>query len=139
MEFSLLEKFSKELKYQRTLDELSFTVYFVLLIMHKININIDNGIDCREIFDNAIQFKYGGPLEEYSEKSINAIMVNDIRHNYSNYDQMLKSVYRVHRCDNDYIQYKNSVLDKISIAYPFLKDECIKQKHKNDMVKICKR
>ena len=32
MEFSLLEKFSKELKYQRTLDELSFTVYFVLLI-----------------------------------------------------------------------------------------------------------
>ena len=32
MEFSLLEKFSKELKYQKTLDELSFTVYFVLLI-----------------------------------------------------------------------------------------------------------
>lgn len=103
-----------------------------------INSTVIEDRNCREIFDNAIQFGYGKPLDEYSEKSINAIMVNDIRHNCSNYDQVLKVIYRIHRSDNDYIQYKNSVLDKISNVYPFLKDECDKQKRKLDMVKVCK-
>ena len=93
--------------------------------------------DYREIFDNAVKFGYGDPLEEYSEKSINAIMVNDIRHNCSNYDQVLKRIYKIRRSDNDYAQYKNSVLEKIANAYPGLKDECIKQKRKFDMVNIC--
>lgn len=95
--------------------------------------------DYREIFDNAIQFAYGVPLGEYYEKSIDAIMVNDIRHNCSNYDQILKQVYRINRSDNDYVQYKNSVLEKIANVYPSLKDECNKQKRKCDMVKICKQ
>ena len=94
--------------------------------------------NCREIFDNAVQFGYGQPLVEYSEKSINAIMVNDIRHNCSNYDEILKCIYKIRRSDNDYAQYKNSVLEKISSTYPFLKNECDKQKRKFDMVKICK-
>ena len=96
---------------------------------------IDN-MDYREIFDNTVQFVYGKPLEEYSEKSINAIMVNEIRHNYSNYESMLKKVYKLNRTNHDYIQYKNSVLDKISIMYPFLKSECDRQKYKLNMVKI---
>lgn len=94
--------------------------------------------DYREIFDNAVQFGYGEPLEEYSEKSINAIMVNDIRHNCSNYDQVLKRIYKIRRSDNDYAQYKNSVLEKIANTYPGLRDECLKQKRKFDMVVICK-
>lgn len=99
------------------------------------SINIED-VNYRKIFDNAIQFAYGKPLEEYSEKSIEAIMVNDIRHNYSNYDDNLKKVYRIKRTDNDYIQYKNSVLEKISNIYPSLKNECDKQKRKCDMIKI---
>ena len=73
---------------------------------------------------------------EYYENDINAIMVNNIRHNYSNYDQVIKQVYKVNRSDNDYEQYKNSVLDKIANTYPFLKDECARQKRKFDMVKV---
>lgn len=92
--------------------------------------------DYREIFDNAVQFEYGKTLDEYSEKGINAIMVNNIRHNCSNYDKMLKPMHRIHRSENDYIQYKNSVLEKIANVYPFLKDECNRQKRKLDMVSI---
>ena len=107
------------------------------LQLHNIinSINIEDA-NYREIFDNAIQFAYGKPLEEYNEKSIEAIMVNDIRHNYSNYDDNLKRVYRIKRTDNDYEQYKNSVLEKISDTYPLLKNECDKQKRKCNMVKI---
>lgn len=95
--------------------------------------------DYREIFDNAIEFRYDKPLYEYRENIIDSIIVNEIRHNCSNYDQILKQIHRIDRSGNynDYIQYKNSVLDKISKVYPFLKDECIKQKSKLDMVKIC--
>ena len=103
-------------------------------IVNSINI-LDS--DCREIFDNAVNFEYGEPLSEYSEKAINAIMVNDIRHNYSNYEQNLKEVDRIHRSNKDYIQYKNAVLDKISNAYPGLKNECERQKRKCNMVKLC--
>ena len=92
--------------------------------------------DYREVFDNAIQFEYGEPLDEYLEKNINAIMVNNIRHNCSNYDQMLKPMHKIRRSDNDYIQYKNSVLDKIATVYPSLEEACNKQKRKFDMVDI---
>ena len=113
-----------------------YTVDKTLQLHNIINsINIEN-VNYREIFDNAVQFAYGRPLEEYYEKNIEAIMVNDIRHNYSNYDDNLKRVYRIKRTDNDYEQYKNSVLEKISNTYPLLKDECNKQKRKCNMVKI---
>ena len=105
-------------------------------LYNAINSVIIDNRDCREIFDNAVQFGYGKSLNEYSEKSINAIMVNEIRHNESNYDEILKQVYRIHRSDNDYFQYKNSVLEKISSVYPFLKIECDKQKRLVNMVNI---
>ena len=96
-------------------------------------------VDCRKLFEDAVKYEYNKPLDEYTENNINAIMVNNIRHNYSNYDQILKQVHRVHRTDNDYEQYKNSVLEKIAAAYPFLKNECQRQKRIFDMVKIVKR
>lgn len=108
-----------------------------IIEFHKvINSVIIENKDCREIFDSAIRFEYGKSLDEYSEKSINAIMVNNIRHNCSNYDELLKPMHRIHRSDNDYIQYKNSVLERIANNYSFLKDECNKQKRKLDMVSI---
>lgn len=120
-------------KVQKEIRELNKTINFYNIIN---STNIENK-DCRKIFDNSVQYAYGEVLDEYSEKSINAIMVNDIRHNCSNYDQNLKQIYRIHRSDSDYIQYKNSILNKISNAYPFLIDECNKQKRRCDMVKIC--
>mgnify|MGYP003321335147 CR=1 FL=1 len=63
-------------------------------------------------------------------------MVNNIRHNYSNYDETTRLVNRINRSDNDYNQYKNCVLNKIADAYPFLKKECERQKRRFDMVKI---
>ncbi len=96
-------------------------------------------VDCRKIFEDAVRYEYNNPLYEYTENNIDAIMVNNIRHNYSNYDQVLKQIHRINRCDNDYEQYKNSVLEKIAIAYPFLKNECLRQKRIFDMVKIVKR
>lgn len=92
--------------------------------------------DYREIFDDAVQFKYGECLNEYYENDINAIMVNNIRHNCSNYDQLFKQMHMIHRSNMDYHQYKNCTLEKISNAYPFLKDECKRQKCKFNMVEI---
>ena len=96
-------------------------------------------VDYRKIFEDAVKYEYNKPLDEYTENNINAIMVNNIRHNYSNYDQIIKQVHRIHRTNNDYEQYKNSVLEKIATAYPFLKNECQRQKRIFDMVKIVKR
>lgn len=93
-------------------------------------------LDYREIFDDAVRYMYSEPINEYSERDINAIMVNSIRHNYSNYDQVLRGPYGINRSEYDYAQYKNCVLNKIAHVYPSLKDECDRQKRKCDMVKI---
>jgi hypothetical protein len=93
--------------------------------------------DYREIFDNAVEFAYNNLTYEYTERDIHAIMVNNIRHNYSNYDEVLRGPYGIRRSECDYMQYKNCVLNKISDIYPPLKDECDRQKRKCDMV-ICK-
>lgn len=99
------------------------------------SIEIENA-DYREIFDNAVKYVYHDPLNEYTENGINAIMVNNIRHNYSNYDQITRLIHRIHRCDYDYEQYKNCVLEKISNAYPLLEHECKRQKYQINMVKV---
>lgn len=95
--------------------------------------------DYRDIFDNAVEFVYGEPICEYFENDIDAIIVNHIRHNYSNYDEILKGSHGINRSEYDYAQYKNCVLNKIADIYPSLKDACDKQKRKCDMVKICKQ
>lgn len=99
---------------------------------------INNDIDYREILDSAIQYSYTEPQDRYSERNLGIIMVNDIRHRYSNYDNILKQVNKVKRTNNDYIQYKNSVLEKIASSYPYLKNECVRQKQKLDMVDYIK-
>lgn len=96
-------------------------------------------VDYREIFDSSIEYVYGDSLAEYTEHSIHSIMVNNIRHNYSNYDDITRLMHRINRSPNDYDQYKNCVLEKISNIYPFLKDECERQKRKFNMVDIVSR
>ena len=90
----------------------------------------------REIFDNAVKFVYNNPVYEYYENDINAIMVNNIRHKYSNYDQILNSGYGIYRSEQDYVQYKNSILEKIGYVYPYLKHECDRQKRECNMVRM---
>lgn len=106
----------------------------LLRIINSININRD--ATYREIFDNAVLFKYGKNVNECDYNNINAIMVNNIRHKYSNYDLLLKRIHKIKNNEDDYFQFKNSVLYKIGQAYPFLKDECFKQRYKLNMVNM---
>lgn len=89
----------------------------------------------RDIFDGAVKFVYTEDKVEYNESQVDKLMVNYIRHSLSNYDNNLKNA-KMHRTIKDYNLYKNSVLDKISYEYPFLSDECNKQKEKVNMVNI---
>lgn len=92
--------------------------------------------DYRDVLDNAIEFRFGKTKESYNENYLRAIMVNEIRHRCSNYNMLVRKVSRIHRSNNDYKQFKNSVLDKISKDYPLLKKDCNVQKIPNNMVKI---
>lgn len=94
--------------------------------------------DAREILDEALRYEYvdGEAPLEFKEKNLKRIMVNSIRHNYSNYDDGLKQVHRLKASETVYFRYKNMVLNQISLQYPYLSDECKRQKHTINMVKI---
>lgn len=101
------------------------------------NTKLDNQRDIRKIFDDALNFEYNGvekPLE-IREQNIQRIMVNTIRHSYSNYDIGLKQIYKL-KSEDMYFRYKNIILEQISNQYPYLKDECNKQKHIINMANI---
>lgn len=102
------------------------------------SVTIDDNIDYRIILDTAIEFKYGksNSKYEYGEKELGAIMVNQVRHCYTNYNSLVNKSGRIYRSNNDYRQFKNSVLDKISRSYPLLKDDCDRQKIPNNMVRV---
>lgn len=105
-------------------------------IIQNIKINTDNNL--RDIFDSAVSFQYSTsdkPIE-YNERNIKRIMVNSIRHDYSNYEDGLKQVHRLKMEEDIYFRYKNIILNCISIQYPFLKDECERQKNNINMVNI---
>ena len=54
--------------------------------------------------------------------------VNYIRHELTEYDSNLYDMSGKVGCYKEYSRYKNAVLDKIAEFYPFLKDECDRQK-----------
>jgi hypothetical protein len=104
------------------------------------NIEIDNNADCREIFDNSVKYRrIKRKSNEYRMRDVQTAMVNEVRHNYTNYDSRLRDVYHINMTDFDYMRYKNSVLNMIALNYNFLSDECLRQKHQVDMVKIINR
>ena len=93
----------------------------------------------RKIFDGAIN--YGNTraeeLIEFKEAKVKRLMVNQIRHCNSNYNQQLKQIYNIDRSTScQYHLYKNIVLDRIGNVCPYLKDECSRQKQKINMVRI---
>ena len=99
--------------------------------------HVDNNINIRDTYNNALQYEYNEMPIEISEKNLNRILVNNIRHDHSNYDINRKQL----RGDNKkyYTMYKNTVLNKISDHYPYLQKECDRQKRKEIvMIKINK-
>jgi hypothetical protein len=54
-------------------------------------------------------------------------MVNYIRHNLTNYEDLLEELEGKVGKINAYIKLKNKILKKIAEVYPDLKDECYNQ------------
>ena len=72
------------------------------------------------------------------ERSIINGLVNSIRHNSFSYNDDIKKIRKLGNERFNYTQYKNAVLERIALEYPFLREECNKQKRKLDLVKIIK-
>lgn len=110
--------------------------------MQHINDNtcIERCQDIRQIYDRAQMYASRGRMPlEVTEDQIHRIMVNEIRHTYSNYGNNLRYVHMMDKKnDSQYYLYKNIILDRIATAYPFLADECRDQKYKINMVRIRK-
>lgn len=102
------------------------------------NIKIDKCINIREIYEDALKYEYikdDVPII-FRESNIKRILVNSIRHNYSNYNNGLKQIHLLNDSEDLYFRYKNITLNKIADQYPFLKYECDRQKYDINMVKI---
>lgn len=94
-----------------------------------------NNANLRSILDSAIEYQYGNSPIEFYESEFYRLLVNNIRHSHSNYESGLSQLHKLRLSEIDYYRYKNAVLERISRAYPVLKDECDNQKHK---VLLCK-
>ena len=98
----------------------------------------------REIYDEAMSYaaRYDSrSLEKYAfkESDIGRRMVNHIRHNHTNYTEVLKAN-KVYEAPQDiYHNYKNKFLNRIEDEYPFLEDACDDQKSLVVMAKKRKR
>ena len=94
----------------------------------------------RDIFDDAIEFNYDdNPIEFRNSSKLDRMMVNTIRHSYTNYEDNLKVIHKLKSVHNAYYRYKNSVLNSIAEKYPFLEEECNNQKRKLTMVKVVEK
>lgn len=104
------------------------------------SIKIDKYLSIRDIY-NFAQVYVNGQSElpiEVREHDLKNIMVNYIRHNLIHYSEGLrqvKSINNKYEQDN-YVMYKNAVLDKISKEYPFLSIACKNQKRPLNIVII---
>lgn len=61
-----------------------------------------------------------------SREQVEQWMVNYVRHELTQYDEVLIGI--AGNIPGGYFIFKSAVLDKIAAVYPFLKDECEKQK-----------
>ena len=74
------------------------------------------------------------------ERSIINGLVNSIRHNAFTYNSDIKKIRKLNtRNNNNYVQYKNAVLEKIALEYPSLREECDRQKKPLNLVKVIKK
>lgn len=106
------------------------------------NIKVKNDINLRSAYENAVLYSMHKVPNCIDNHSLHRFLVNEIRHNYSNYDKSLNRINRSTRNrkvkEGYYIQYKNAVLNKIGTLYPSLKDECNNQKQEFEMVTLIK-
>lgn len=98
---------------------------------------LDDDVNIRDVYDRGVAHIYGGniPVQQNEEK-IKHAMVNNIRHKHSNYNMLMGRVRTI--CNGyqpRYNVYRNIVLSQIAQQYPYLADECNKQKRKVQMVK----
>lgn len=96
------------------------------------NFRLDKRKNARKILNGALSYRYRRAEKpiEYRNGDIERFMVNHIRHSYSTYNNDLRRIHRIDDNDSEinYIAYKNNVLNEISQKYPYLDDECKKQK-----------
>jgi len=92
---------------------------------------VDTGLSEEQVYQDAM--KYTGKQYK-SSCSLNAkrAMVNELRHNHTNYDNNLKRINYLAKMSGEqeflYRRYRNSCLTKIAKEYSFLSDECARQK-----------
>lgn len=95
----------------------------------------------RDVYDSALKYNFRcnkAPLV-MREQDIDRMMVNHIRHKYSSYENNLHKIDRMKMPNRTYYnRYKNKILNDISDKYPFLRQECNRQKHKVNMVRKVK-
>lgn len=101
------------------------------------NIEVDKDINIREAYDDAIKYEMNKVPIEIRENKAYRLLVNNMRHEHTNYDKNLKNVYHINN-SRYYNLYKNTVLNKISSQYPYLYDECNKQLQGRVVAKVVK-
>lgn len=109
------------------------------------NINVNYVEDHRSIFEDALDHSKWASEDhlEYKERDLKRIMVNSIRHEQCNYDKSLNKLRRTcYKTRQDshvaYHLYKNATLDAIGKQYPYLEEECARQKYRMPMMRIVK-
>lgn len=94
----------------------------------------------RDILDISYKHNYPNktPLES-KQKDIENMMVNAIRHKFSNYMTCIHKIDHIYLYPNinNYAIFKNYTLECIAQEYPFLQEACNQQKRTIKMVKIC--
>lgn len=102
------------------------------------NISIDENINIRQAYDDAMKYEMNYTPIQIREDKAYRILVNNIRHKHTNYDKNLKNVYHI-KNNMYYNVYKNQVLSNISDNYPYLLDECNKQKQYQTVIRLAKK
>lgn len=102
------------------------------------NISIDENINMRQAYDDAMKYEMNYTPMQIREDKAYRILVNNIRHKHTNYDKNLKNVYHI-KNNMYYNVYKNQVLSNISDNYPYLLDECNKQKQYQTVIRLAKK
>lgn len=102
------------------------------------NISIDENINMRQAYDDAMKYEMNYIPIQIREDKAYRILVNNIRHKHTNYDKNLKNIYHI-KNNMYYNVYKNQVLSNISDNYPYLLNECNKQKQYQTVIRLAKK
>lgn len=82
-------------------------------------------IPIRQVYEEALLYQYGNIPYIIKENEVKRLMINLLRHKYTNYDKGLFFIKKMGNMSPDYRVYKNAVINEISSKYPILSDECL--------------